>query len=342
MEFQKAMQQLNKQGSAPVVTLFGTEYVLQQEFLHTLLKSFGEADTLDLTRIDLDEQSMDAVLDEAEMFSFFAEYRLVIAENATFLTGQTKQKLTDAQQKRLEAYLEQPNPMSVVIFLMPVDALDQRKKLTKRFQQQTFFVEVTALGEKEVRHYVQTFLENSALEMTRDAVQELLVRVQYQLSDALNEIAKLNNFGKPITLEVIRTLVPRTLENDVFELTKAVLNGRIQEATQIYRDLLLMKHEPIALHALLVSQFRLFIQVKLLAEKGFMEGDIAKQLGVHPYRVKLAGQEIRRYSLKLLAQFYEKLIETDVQLKTGVGVRETHFDLLLIQLALLQAKGGRV
>lgn len=333
MDYQKAMQLIQKGNVSPVVTLVGTEYFLRQEFLQALLNQFGERDALDLSRIDLEEQTIDDVLDEAEMFSFFAEYRLILVENATFLAAQSKQKLTDAQQERLQRYLQTPNEQSVIVFIMPIEQLDKRKKLAKLFQQETQFVEIALMNEKDVQHYVRQYLEASNVQITRDALQELLVRTDYQLTTVMNEVAKLRNVEGQITLPIIQALVPRALESDVFELTKAVLNRQVEQASRIYRDLILLKHESIALHALLVSQFRLMLQVQLLSKQGYLEGDIAKQLSVHPYRVKLALQEITKYPLLRLVEIYRALIEMDHQMKTSVGLRDVQFDLLLVKLA---------
>lgn len=338
MDYQKAIQDVKKGNLKAVYTIFGSELFLQQEFLQILLNQFGEADNLDMAKIDLSEQSLDAALDEAEMFSFFAEYRLIIVENVQFLNANSSQKLSTSEEKRLLDYINNPNEASVIVFVIPFDQVDKRKKLTKAFQKQTAFIEVNPLKEQEVSRYIQRYIEGEQLNITREASQELLVRVNYQLTEAMGEISKLKSFsltGQPITIDVVRTLVPRTLESNVFELTDAVMKKRVDKAVQIYQDLILMKHEPIALHALIISQFRLIIQSKLLNQQGYLEADIAKELSVHPYRVKLALQSGRRSNLKQLAEFYDELIEVDYHMKTGVGIKETHFYLLLTKLVLL-------
>lgn len=338
MDYQKAIQEVTKGKLKAVYTIFGSEMFLQQEFLQTLLNQFGEADNLDMTKIDLNEQGLDVALDEAEMFSFFADYRLIIVENVQFLKANSSQKLTDNEEKRLLDYLNHPNEATVIVFIVPIDQIDKRKKLTKAFQKQTAFVEVNPLKEQDVARYIQRFVDADQLKMTREAVQELLVRVNYQLTEAMGELSKLKSFsltGQPITIDVVRHLVPRTLESNVFELTDAVIKKQVDRAVQIYQDLILMKHEPIALHALIISQFRLMIQSKLLNQQGYLEADIAKELGVHPYRVKLALQSSRRSNLQQLANFYDELIEVDFQMKTGVGIKETHFYLLLTKMVSL-------
>ena len=100
MDYQKAIQEVTKGKLKAVYTIFGSEMFLQQEFLQTLLNQFGEADNLDMTKIDLNEQGLDVALDEAEMFSFFADYRLIIVENVQFLKANSSQKLTDNEEKR--------------------------------------------------------------------------------------------------------------------------------------------------------------------------------------------------------------------------------------------------
>ncbi|WP_124057630.1 DNA polymerase III subunit delta [Vaginisenegalia massiliensis] len=332
MDYQQAKQALSAENLAPIYCIWGSEIFLQQDFLHTLLDLCHQEQEADVTKLDLDEVSLDQVLDEAEMYSFFADRRIIIAENASFLTAQPKQKLSDSQQARLMAYLDQPNEASVLIFMMNQDQLDKRKKLTKAMQAKTCFVDVSPLDAKQVSRYISTYMEYENMEMSREAVNELLVRVHYQLTDAMNELSKLRAYassGKTVTLEVVRQLVPRTLETDVFELTNALLAHQVQAAAQIYQDLLLMKHEPIALHALIVAQFRLMIQTKILAQTGLLESDMAKQLSIHPYRVKLALQAGRSIELSRLVDFYQELIEADYQMKTGIGIKETYFYLLL-------------
>ena len=106
-------------------------------------------------------------------------------------------------------------------------------------------------------------------------------------------------------------LIPRNLEQNIFELVTQVLNKNTYLAIQIYRDLLLQKEEPIKVNAILLGQFRLLLQVKLLSKNGYQQTDITKVLKVHPYRVKLAFQQVRHLSEKVLADAFQGLVETE-------------------------------
>lgn len=338
MEFQQVIQQINRKQIDPVYTVVGNENYLKTQFMDELYRQLGGIDVLDISRIDLHEVTVNDVLDEAEVFSFFSDYRVLIVSNATFLNAQSKQKLSDAEQKRLISYIENPNTATILIFNVENSSLDKRKKLTKSFNKLTTMVDISELDEGQVTRYIQSYINNLEMSFTREAVDELLIRVNYQLTNAMTEVKKLEILGQTegrITIDSVRSLVPRTLESDVFQLTNAVANKNITQAIQIYQDLLLMKHEPIALHALMVSQFRVMVQTLILGRQGMNQADIAKQLGIHPYRVKLAIQSGRSLQLTELLSFYVEMAEVDYGMKTGVGDKETYFYILLTKLSSL-------
>ncbi|MBR7927462.1 DNA polymerase III subunit delta [Aerococcaceae bacterium zg-ZUI334] len=333
MEFQKVIQMIRQNQIASNYLLQGNESYLQKLFLDTLGQVVGEEE-IDRVHFDLDEVSITQVLDEADTYAFFTQYRLIIIDNVTFLNAQTTQKISDEETNRLLEYLTNPNPSSIVIWRVESEQLDKRKKVSKAFLKDVTVVDATAMKQDEVERFVTQHVKGLSLSMTDDARKELLQRVQYRLSDAMNELNKLEQYalsGKAINKDVVRQLVPRSLESNVFELSNAIMAKQLAKATQIYEDLLLMRNEPIALHALMISQFRLLIQVKLLAAAGRLEHEIATQLGVHAYRVKLALQSARHYPLAQLTAFYEQLIKTDFQMKTSVGDKEIHFYLLVTQ-----------
>lgn len=53
----------------------------------------------------------------------------------------------------------------------------------------------------------------------------------------------------------------------MFDLVTDVLRKNAAAALALYRDLLAQREEPIRLNALMLGQFRLLLQVKLLAKR---------------------------------------------------------------------------
>ena len=100
----------------------------------------------------------------------------------------------------------------------------------------------------------------------------------------------------------------------------------------MYEDLLLQGEETIKLNAILLNQIRLFLQTKILAKMGYQQANIADTLKVHPYRVKLALQQVRRFELSRLERLYDELVENDYRMKTGQMDKELLFQLFILKL----------
>lgn len=335
MNFQEALQAIHQDQIAPIYYLHGNEAYLYQHLLTTIKSQLASKSTFDLSQFDLNESSLTDILDEAESYSFLADYRLILVNNAQFNTNKDASKQTKLEIERFMSYLAEPNHQSILVFHQSEAQIDQRKKIFKTLDKEAKLLELSAMKEQDVETYVKGYLQNASFQLSKEAFLELLARSQYNLTIVMHEIEKLGIYAQPgqsLGVDLIRQLVPRTLESNVFELTDAVLNGRAEKAIQIYQDLLQLKSEPIALHALLISQMRLILQVSVLREEGLSQSDIKQYLNIHPYRVKLAAIQANAYSQSTLIELYQELVAVDYAMKTGVGKQETYFYILLTKI----------
>jgi len=152
----------------------------------------------------------------------------------------------------------------------------------------------------------------------------------------MRELQKLQLFAsktKRIRKNDVESLVPKTLEDNVFDLTNYVLEGKTTEALQLYEDLHVQGEETIKINAILISQIRIYLQTAILLKLGYQQGNITRTLNVHPYRVKLAIQQVRKMDSKILTRLYDELIENDYKIKTGQMDKEYLFQLFLLQAA---------
>ena len=99
-------------------------------------------------------------------------------------------------------------------------------------------------------------------------------------------------------------LVPQSLDENVFDLITAVLKRDQAKALDIYQQLLETNHEPLQLNALLVSQFRLLIQIKVLSKRGLSQG-MERRLATQKERLGRAAAALDAMSpLKVLSRGY--------------------------------------
>ena len=138
--------------------------------------------------------------------------------------------------------------------------------------------------------------------------------------------------GNKLTAEIVKQLVARSLEQNVFDLIDAVVKKKTEEAFKIFYDLLKINEEPIKILSLLTQQFRLLYQVKQLSKSGYGQDRMASSLKVHPFRIKLALKQEKQFSASELQNIIKALAETDFEIKTGKKDRQLALEFLLLKL----------
>ncbi len=333
----KEWNQIKNKQFAPVYLLYGEEDYLLQETRQLLIKHVVNEDELDFNFSvhDLsDGASLEAAVEDAESFPFMGERRLVFIDHPVFLTAEKKK---DGQESTaaLEKYISSPAPYTVLVLYIPVAKLDERKKITKALKKSGVVIEAKNLSEHDLKGWIQSRASASHVKIEDDALEKLVSLTGANLFMLSAEIEKLALFSRDegvISLKTVLTLTPKSVEQNVFDLIEYAVGGKIDQALDLYHDLLKQKEEPLKILALLAGQFRLIYQVKSMTEKGFSQQQVASRLKVHPYRVKLAQNHARFFTYDQLAQIIQLLAQSDLALKTSSGRKEMVLELFLTRL----------
>ncbi|WP_086347731.1 DNA polymerase III subunit delta [Candidatus Enterococcus clewellii] len=338
MSLQTVLKDIREKKIAPVYLVLGTEIYLSELFKTELLSQLFEPgdDEFNVTSYDMEETTLSVALGEAETLPFFGDHRLVFIENPYFLTSEKKSNGLEHDMKELTAYLEQPSESTIVVFHAAVEKLDERKKVTKLLKKSAVVVDVSPMDEKALRTYVQQAIQNEGYEIEPKAFDLLLHLSDFQLTKVMGELQKLYLFSseeKRIALTTVEALVPKSLEHNVFDLSAEILSGNSGKALQTYEDLLLQGEETIKLSAILLSQLRLLLQIKILAQLGYQQANIAEALSIHPYRIKLGMQQSKRFELARLEKIFDELVENDFLVKTGKMDKELLFELFILKIS---------
>jgi DNA polymerase-3 subunit delta len=327
-----------KQGHlSPIYLLYGTEPFLIDETHNLIIQSTirEEEREFNLSVYDCEETPVEVALEDAETLPFFGEKRVVLVKNPYFLTTEKGKEKVEHNIKRLEQYIEEPSPFSVVIFTGLYEKLDERKKITKMLLKRAQVFVASPLTEQEIRRWIDEHLRSSNVTIQEEAVNLLLQLAGTNLTILANELNKLTLFvgqGGTITEETVRMLVPRSLEQNIFVLIEKAVQRKLHEAFRTFYDLLQNNEEPIKILALLANQFRLIYQAKSLAAKGYGQQQIASLLKVHPFRVKMALGQAKLFSIEELMRIMNDLAEADYQMKAGLMDKRLVVELFLMKL----------
>ena len=84
---------------------------------------------------------------------------------------------------------------------------------------------------------------------------------------------------------------------------------------------------------MIVRQFRILVQVADQMSLGRGKEEIAKAIGLHPFPTQKAMEQCRRWRMSSLEAAYDRLLETDLAIKTGKLPDDLALDLLVVELS---------
>lgn len=310
---------------------------MKSQFLHQI--QYDAAD-LNMAYFDMKEAVYPDVEIDLVSSPFFSEEKIVILDHFLDLTTTKKRYLTDDELKSFEQYLENPaDTTKLVIFAE--GKLDSKRRIVKLLKRDGKIFEASEPKEQELRTYFSKQVQEQGLELRSQVLEELLIKSDFDFSEISKNLAFLKDYKKDgiITSDDIAEAIPKTLQDNIFDLTQMILHQKVDAARSLVRDLTLQGEDEIKLIAIMLGQFRIFTQVKILFENGRNESqivaDLSSYLGrkVNPYQIKYALRDVRSLSLEILQKSLSCLIETDYQIKSGVYEKSYLFDLALLKIA---------
>ncbi|OEF96908.1 DNA polymerase III subunit delta [Vulcanibacillus modesticaldus] len=301
---------------------YGSESYLIAEEINRLIHSLIPPNEREFNVVtyDLMVTPVEEIVQEAEILPFGSDHKLIIAKNAFLFTGQKISKGIEHNTNTLEMLLKQPVEYSTIVFWVPSEKLDERRKIVKLIKKLGNVESFSVLSGTQLVDWVKMKAKTYNTSILDEAAEMLINIIGNNLQLLSQEISKMAIYvGKDglIDIEVVKELSSRVLEQNIFSLIERIANMELEQAFQIFYDLLKNKEEPIKMIALLARQFRIMLHAKELYRIGYSQQQIATQLGVHPYSIKLAIKQSAKFSEAQLKDILKKLAEIDYEIKTG-------------------------
>lgn len=256
--------------------------------------------------------SVEDVISNAKRYPMMAERQVVIVKEA--------QELSRTIDK-LESYVENPQPTTVLVFAYKYKTLDKRKKLTKLMEKHGVVYESKKLYENQVGDWIKRVLSGKQYNIEPKAAAMLVEFLGTDLSKINNELNKLTIIlpkGSTITPAIIEENIGISKDYNVFELRKALGEKDQLKAYKIANYFAQNpKDNPLVMTTGLVfGFFSQLLQYHGLKDKN--PANVAKVLKVNPYFVKDYDIALRNYPMKKVSAIVAALRDIDVKSK-GVG-----------------------
>ena len=253
-------------------------------------------------------------------------------------------------------WLEGSLPKSSVLVLVVKDNVNLNKKIVKQIEKVGRVVSFANLikdrysSNNPLYKKIRQKLEQHGKTITSKACKLLVERSDgdmYEISKSITKIIDLIGPKKEITDQEIELIVTQQNFDNIFDLTDAIGTKSLEKALKSLYEVVMSGEPAIKINSLIIRQFRLVLQAKLLYKhkedikpitsrtnystfKNSILGPLTKQLTYllpearelnvlkqNPYAAYKIFQAVPKFSEKELIDALEKLLEVDQQLKSS-------------------------
>lgn len=328
-------RQLQSAQIPPLILLYGQEPFLVQRAVHAVRRAVlaDENDAFNDHQFVAREAKAEQILEAALTLPVFAPRKLVTVKDFHLLPAAELDLLSD--------YLE--NPVAETCLLLVADKIDARRKFFQQFKQAGCLVEFKPLMEKHLPRHVRQVLDQHDVKISEDALALFCAMTGGSLYEIHGELEKLVNYIGPaqlIDVKDVQAVVSRGRAENVFELGRAVGQGRAEKALTLVLRLSAEGEPPLKILSMLVRHFRQLWKVRELQVKKYSPKDIAQLAGVPFFVVDGLIQQGKRFSRSDFLSIFELFIETDLAMKSSGADAQSLLDQLVLRLARIRAERG--
>jgi DNA polymerase III subunit delta len=312
--------------------------------LDEIKAGLGDRETVatSTTRLEGQRLALSDLRNKCDAAPFLSSHRLVIVDGLLERFGEKQGKPRSGKRKtrdglgeweRMDSYIKQM-PETTVLVLVDGEVKTNNLLLGKL----SSLAEVRGfplLKGKSLQTWIRKRVKEEGGDIAPRAVDLLSELIGGDLWAMDGEIRKLLLYSqeRPISEDDVRQLVSCIQEANVFALVDAVAEGRTELAQRILHRLYDEGVPPPYILVMITRQFRLIALARDL-KKGLSRLQIQDRLGLKSsYAVDKALSQAKLYDFEGIKQAYDKLLETDLAIKTGRYGDKLALELLVTELA---------
>jgi DNA polymerase-3 subunit delta len=291
------------------------------------------------------DTDLSSVISLAKGFPMMGERQVVIVKEAQTLKefarksaedggSEEKEDKKSGNKNPLAAYLENPQPSTILVFCHKYKKIDSRTSLAKQIAKQAVLFESKKMYDDKLPTWIMSYVKDKKYAISPPAAALLANHLGNDLAKIVNELGKLFISlpeGTEILPDHIQQNIGISKDFNVFELQDALAKKDVLRANRIVQYFAANpKDNPLILTtASLYGYFHKILLYHFTPDKS--RGAIASALGVNPFFVSGYETAARNYNTGKLKNIFSYLRECDVRSK-GVDNVSTEDGELLKEL----------
>jgi DNA polymerase III, delta subunit len=319
---------------------YGSESLLIKDAMNRIEKKILNPSLKDMNFIKFEGSvsAIDSIITACETLPFMDNKKIVIVSGGDFFKGRKGQAEGNMGDKSMDILFEYLSrlPQTVVLIFTAGSEVDKRKKLYTIIKKYGEVIEFGSLKNQELLSWVIKSFEKNGKAVGRAEASYFCENVSGSLEDMLNEINKACAYSgdRPaVSRSDIDAVISKSLEINVFKLVDFVSEKKPGMALNLLNDLLLDSQPVPVIFAMIIRQFRLLLNVKLLSAKGYSVPEISNKLGIMPFVSKNLLRIAGYYTGEQIENKLRRCLDVDELIKNGRMEQRIAVESLIIEFA---------
>jgi len=302
-----------------ILFLFGPDSYRLQQRLNILKQGFiKKYDQAGLNVANLDGASLTSEEFHKAVLSagLFSKKRLIVIKNIF-----TNKKPTVLAEIALE--LKKENKDNILIITSLTGPKEKNDPLFTALKKADKIEEFPLLKDGELYQYIQVQARERQITISSEAINYLVDAVGDDLWYLNNELDKLANYKKNITIAEAQLFVDSPQDDNIFNLMDALSQKDAKKSLRLLHDQLDTGANEFYLLTMLARQIKILLQVKETNGQG---------LALHPFVIKKSLAQVNKFSLAQLKKLYGQITIIDQKLKSSGIKPNLLFDLFVVEM----------
>ena len=288
-----------------------------------LAEGMESLDSASLTAPETDE-----LISACETMPFMSPVRIVLLRDQPGLTGRAE------ADEGLCGYMERV-PATCLLLIVSHGTADRRKRLPKAMDRLGHVVRFDPMSESELQQWILARFDVLGKVCDPRAARELMAvsgTDSTLLAGEVDKLAAMTGGDPNIPPELVRRAATHTGEYNVFRMVDAIVGGRAAQAVALMRELLTDGQEPLGLLAMMLRQYRLLQNVKILQLEKVPRQEYDSRLSLRSFQTDQLVAQASRLSGREVRDNLEICLDTEYRVKSGRLNDRTGLEAALIRI----------
>ena len=285
-----------------------------------------------IINMDLSQNTISDLIEEAATFSLFNEKKFIIARNIHLILN----KLNDSDLNLFKRYLELPNEQTVLVMLADSQLKEEDNEIIKIIKKRYQYLFLKNLNVTQIFNKIEIYLKENNLIMNRETIYYLINNSLNNYDLVFNELNKIqiyyfNESKRQVNMEDLKNIMYTSTDNNIYRFISDVTNKIIIDALEKLQVLKIYKVEPVIIFTALAKDYRNLYNLKNMQLRKKLDQE-KKNFKLEEWQINKLLDASYKYQLFELENILLKIGSLDEQYKAGQIDGYLGLEFFLLQL----------